>query len=148
MEPITTVLTGLALARSALNTAKEIINTGKDVKDVADAIGSIFEGQRQFQKKRFAGGLKNVAAEMIEAKNLENELYALSVQIDMTYGNGFFQSIKDEYNKRLREQKEQAIRDRIARRKKLQQIFLWGLLIAALGIVGVILFVIISRLRG
>lgn len=148
MEPISTVLTGLALAKQGIEFIKSNIETINDAKAIGEQLSNIFQGHNDFNKKRFKGGLKDVAIEMIEYKQQQEMLYELKMLLDFRFGNGFYDQIQAEYIKRQREQKEQERLARIAKRRRLQQIFMWGLLIAAFGIVGIILFVVVSQLRG
>ena len=148
MEPITTVLTGLALAKQGIEFIKSNLDTINDAKAIGEQLSNIFQGHQQFNKQRFNGGLKDVAIEMIEYKQQEEMLYELKMLLDFRFGNGFYDQVQAEYIKRQREQKELDRLARIAKRKRLEKIFLGGLLIAAFGIVGVILTVIIAQLRG
>ena len=148
MEPVTTVLTGLALAKQGIEFIKSNLDTLNDAKAIGEQLSNIFTGHQQFNKKRFGGGLKDVAIEMIEFKQQEEQLYELKIMLDNRFGHGFYETIQKEYQRRLKEEKEQAARDRVRKRKQIEQVLIWGLVIAAFGIAGVILFFIIQNLRG
>ena len=141
MDPAS-ILTGLALARNAINFVKENLDSANDAKAIGEQIFNIFKGHQEFQKKRFSGGIKDVATEMIELKIQEQQMYDLSVQVDMRFGNGFFQSIRDEYNRRVKAQKEQDRLDRIARRKQMRDAVVWAGVLSIFGITGLVAFMV------
>lgn len=148
MEPVTTVLTGLALAKQGIDFIKSNLDTINDAKAIGEQLSNIFTGHQEFNKKRFSGGLKDVAIEMIEYKQQQEMLYELKMMLDLRFGNGFYDQIQAEYQKRLREQKELERQEKIRKAKKIEQITIGGLLIAALGIVGVVLWFVVNKLRG
>jgi hypothetical protein len=123
MEPISTALTGLALARSGIAFIKENINSVQDAAQIGQQLASIFQGFDEFNKERYSQktGFKDVASEMIEYKNLQNELYALKVQINMTYGHGFYESIVAERKRRIEERDEKIRKARIKRRREIEE---------------------------
>lgn len=124
MEPISAALTGLALARSGINFIKENIDSAKSAVEMGQQLSSIFQGFDDFNKQRYSQntGFKDVATEMIEYKNLQNELYALKVQINMTYGHGFYESIVAERKKRIEERDEKLRLARIRKRKETEEV--------------------------
>ena len=124
MEPISAALTGLALARSGINFIKENIDSAKSAVEMGQQLSSIFQGFDDFNKQRYSQntGFKDVATEMIEYKNLQNELYALKVQINMTYGHGFYESIVVERKKRIEERDEKLRLARIRKRKETEEV--------------------------
>lgn len=148
MEPVTTVLTGLALAKQGIDFIKSNLDTINDAKAIGEQLSNIFTGHQEFNKKRFSGGLKDVAIEMIEYKQQQEMLYELKMMLDLRFGNGFYDQIQAEYQKRLKEQKELERQEKIRKAKKIEQITIGGLLIAALGIVGVVLWFVVNKLRG
>jgi hypothetical protein len=148
VEPVTTVLTGLALAKQGIDFIKSNLDTINDAKAIGEQLSNIFTGHQEFNKKRFSGGLKDVAIEMIEYKQQQEMLYELKMMLDLRFGNGFYDQIQAEYQKRLREQKELERQEKIRKAKKIEQITIGGLLIAALGIAGVVLWFVVSKLRG
>lgn len=124
MEPISAALTGLALARSGINFIKENIDSAKSAVEIGQQLSSIFQGFDEFNKQRYSQktGFKDVATEMIEYKNLQNELYNLKVQINMTYGHGFYESIVAERKKRIEERDDKLRRARIRKRKETEEV--------------------------
>jgi len=146
MEPISTALTGLALARSGIAFIKENINSVQDAAQIGQQLASVFQGFDEFNKERYSQktGFKDVASEMIEYKNLQNSLYDLKVQINMTYGHGFYESIVAERKKRIEERDEKIRKARIKRRREIEeaQDILIKIFVTAgiIGIAGVMLF--------
>jgi hypothetical protein len=148
VEPVTTVLTGLALAKQGIDFIKSNLDTINDAKAIGEQLSNIFTGHQEFNKKRFSGGLKDVAIEMIEYKQQQEMLYELKMMLDLRFGNGFYDQIQAEYQKRLKEQKEIERQEKIKKAKRIEQATIGGLLIAALGIVGVVLWFVVNKLRG
>ncbi|BAQ90493.1 hypothetical protein [uncultured Mediterranean phage uvMED] len=124
MEPISTALTGLALARSGIAFIKENMNSVQDAAQIGQQLASVFQGFDEFNKERYGQktGFKDVASEMIEYKNLQNDLYNLKIQINMTYGHGFYESIVAERKKRIEEREERIRQERIRRRKEMEEV--------------------------
>jgi hypothetical protein len=124
MEPISTALTGLALARSGIAFIKENMNSVQDAAQIGQQLASVFQGFDEFNKERYGQktGFKDVASEMIEYKNLQNDLYNLKIQINMTYGHGFYESIVAERKKRIEEREEKNKQERIRRRKEIEEV--------------------------
>jgi hypothetical protein len=148
VEPVTTVLTGLALAKQGIDFIKSNLDTINDAKAIGEQLSNIFTGHQEFNKKRFSGGLKDVAIEMIEYKQQQEMLYELKMMLDLRFGNGFYDQIQAEYQKRLKEQKELERQEKIRKAKRIEQATIGGLLIAALGIIGVVLWFVVNKLRG
>lgn len=148
VEPVTAVLSGLALARSSIAFIKENMDSLNDAAEIGRQLSNIFQGHQEFNKKRFSGGFNDVAIEMIEYKQQQEALYELQLLLDFRFGNGFYSQIQQEYQRRLKEQKEQERLDKIRRRKKVEKVLMGSLLMAAFGVFGVIMFVIILQIRG
>ena len=147
MEPVTTVLTGLALAKQGIDFIKSNLDTINDAKAIGEQLSNIFTGHQEFNKKRFSGGLKDVAIEMIEYKQQQEMLYELKMMLDLRFGNGFYDQIQAEYQKRLREQKELERVQRINKRKQVERTILGTLIFAALGIVATIIVIVINQIK-
>ena len=120
------VLTGLALVRSGVDFIKQNINTAKDIGEMADAIDNLFEGRDQAHAaKRNAKKThshKEVAHEIIDAKLAEEELDTMRQLIDARFGHGTWASIVTLRAQRIHEQKQAEKAERIARRKRREQI--------------------------
>lgn len=147
MEPISTALAGLQLARSAVNFIKENLETVNDAKQIGEQLSNIFKGHSEFNRKRFRGEIKDVASELIEMKLQQEQLSELRQMVNMRWGHGFYEEIQKEYNKRIREEREHQKRLRLQKRKRVEHIIIGGALIGALGIVGAIMWVAIIQLR-
>jgi hypothetical protein len=122
MEPITTVLTGIALVKQSVEFIKSNIETVKDIGEIAEAIDGLFAGEQQVQKERFGNksiiaSHKSVASDIIDAKLAQEKLYEMSMLIDLRFGNGTWQQIVNERAKRIQEEKKAE-----AERKKQEQI--------------------------
>lgn len=110
MEPITTVLTGIALVKQSVEFIKSNIETVKDIGEIAEAIDGLFAGEQQVQKERFGNksiiaSHKSVASDIIDAKLAQEKLYEMSMLIDLRFGNGTWQQIVNERAKRIQEEK-------------------------------------------
>jgi hypothetical protein len=147
VEPVTTVLTGLALAKQGIDFIKSNLDTINDAKAIGEQLSNIFIGHQEFNKKRFSGGLKDVAIEMIEYKQQQEMLYELKMMLDLRFGNGFYDQIQAEYQKRLKEQKELERVQQINKRKQVERTILGTLIFAALGIVATIIVIVINQIK-
>jgi len=110
VEPISATLTGIALARQGFEFLKNAKEGMSDAQQIGQALTSIFEGHRQFNEKRYsksAISFGDVASEEIEYRNMLEDLDELRVLINRRYGHGTFEKIKQDYQERVREQKEQ-----------------------------------------
>ena len=76
VEPVTAVLTGIALVKQATSFIKENINTVQDISGVAKQIDQMFTGQQEINKERNRVanstanelGLSSVTQSIIDAK--------------------------------------------------------------------------------
>ena len=123
------VLVGIQLVKQSVAFIKDNINTCKDISEIAGSIDGLFEGKKQVDKKRNKRsglsvgeqfGVKSVASEIIDAKLAAEQLYEISVLIDMRFGNGTWQTILTERNKRIEAAKE-ARKEQIRVRRKQQE---------------------------
>jgi len=124
MEPISTALTGIALARQGISFIKENIDSLNDAKAIGSQIIKVFEGHKQFNTERYNGTLsmKEVAEQRIEMKQQQEELYRLKMLLDVRFGHGFYDGIQTEYQQQLREREEkkkEARRAAIRRRNEI-----------------------------
>lgn len=146
VEPISAVLTGIALVKQSVEFIKSNIETVKDIGEIAGAIDGLFAGEQQVQKERFSGkGIiashKSVASDIIDAKLAQEQLYEMSVLIDMRFGNGTWQQIVNERAKRIQEEKaaiaEQKRKAQI-KAQHLQEVLIKIGVILGLGILGIL----------
>jgi hypothetical protein len=124
MEPISTALTGLALARSGIAFIKENINTVQDAAQIGQQLASVFEGFDQFNKERYAPkiGFKDVADEMIQYRILQEQMQSLKLEINLRFGHGFYESIVAERKRRIEEREEKIKRERARKRREIQEV--------------------------
>ncbi len=127
MEPISTVLAGFALFKSAVDGIKSAIGTANDVSEIAGYIDNLFEGEKQVQQKRNKRsgvgvgdqfGVGNVAREIIDAKLAQEQMQEIASMVDMRFGPGTWRSIVDERARRIQEAREQAA---IAKREQMRK---------------------------
>ena len=120
------VLAGISLVKASVEFIKSNIDTAKDIGEIAGAVDDLFKGQDEVEKKRSkkAGlgvgdqlGIKHVAQEVIDARLAQEAMQEMRNMIDMRFGPGTWQTILDERQKRIREEKE-----RIAALKKEEQL--------------------------
>lgn len=147
MEPVSTVLTGLALARQAISFVKENLDSLDDAAEIAGRVGQILEGHHQYNKKRFTPSLRDSLQDAVEWKLQQEELYNLSVALDLRLGNGFYANVVQQHQEKLKRLVEEERIARIKRRKKVEQAMIGGALIGALGLAGFLIFIIIMAVR-
>lgn len=140
MEPVSTVLTGLALAKSAIGFIKENLETLDDAKAIGEQLANIFKGHKEFNKERYSGGpsIKQVAIQKIEYQQQQESLYELKMLLDLRFGHGFYDGVLKEFQDQERvykeEQKKKSIR-RIQQHKQNVQI-LQGVSLAMAIVIG------------
>ena len=125
------VLTGIALVKQSVDFIKSNISTAQDIGAIAKQIDDLFEGKKQIDRKRNKKsgmsvgqqlGVSSVASEIIDAKLAAEQLYEISILVDMRFGNGTWASIIAERNKRIQEAKEAAKKEARERAEKNQEI--------------------------
>ena len=130
VEPVTAVLTGIALVKQATSFIKDNINTVNDISGIAKQIDQMFEGQQQINKERSKQanstanelGLSNVADSIINAKLAQERIAEIRTLINYRFpvssGPSTWDQILLERTRRIEERK-QAIQK--AKAKKLKQ---------------------------
>ena len=137
VEPVTTIIGGLAAARSAIDFLKQNVDAFNDAKTIGQQIGQILQGHDEFNKARYDSkvaaklGIKDVASDMIEMKLQQEELYQLRLIVNNRFGSTFYDDILKERERRIHEQKEAIKKAKAAQLKKRQELI--GIL-KALGI--------------
>jgi hypothetical protein len=136
MEPITTVLTGIALVKQSVDFIKSNIETVKDIGQIAGSIEALLNGEQEIQKSRFSkksiiSQTKDAASSVIDAKLAQEAMQEMRFLVDFRFGVGTWQSIIDERARRLSEEREIAeeerkekLRRKTKLKKTLQNIFL------------------------
>ena len=128
VEPVTTIIGGLAAARSAIDFLKQNVDAFNDAKTIGQQIGQILQGHDEFNKARYDSkmaaklGIKDVASDMIEMKLQQEELYQLRLIVNNRFGSTFYDDILKERERRIHEQKEAEKRARAAQLKKRQEL--------------------------
>ena len=153
VEPVTAVLTGIALVKQATSFIKENINTVQDISGIAKQIDQLFEGQQQIQKERNKQanstanelGLSSVADSIIQSKLAQEQINEIRALINYRFPTSQPPSTWDliimERKRRIEERKK-AIREARAKQLKKQQEIMeyvkYGLIaIVSLAFVGV-----------
>ena len=128
VEPVTTIIGGLAAARSAIDFLKQNVDAFNDAKTIDQQIGQILQGHDEFNKARYDTkmqaklGIKDVASDMIEMKLQQEELYQLRLIVNNRFGSRFYDDILKEREKRIHDKKEAEKRARAAQLKKRQEL--------------------------
>ena len=158
MEPISTALAGIALFKSAVDGIKGAIGTANDVGEIAGFIDSLFEGEKQVQKKRNKKsgvgvgdqfGIKSVAQEIIDAKIAKEQMQEIASMVDMRFGHGTWAGIVAERARRIQEAKEAAAaakREQRRKQKEPEENIKMGLMIVGVltATIGLFIFLMVS----
>jgi glycerol uptake facilitator-like aquaporin len=132
MEPVSTVLTGIALLKSSVDFIKSNISTAQDIGQIAGQIDAMFTGQKQVQeasnKKTGMGladqfGVQSVAKEMIDAKLAAEQVAEVARMVDFRFGHGTWAAILAERQKRIQQAKEAQAAQRKIERERQQEMF-------------------------
>jgi len=146
VEPVSAVLTGIALVTKSVEFVKKNISTCQDIGELIGHVENAFEGQKKVIKDRERSGAdpfstKEVAKEIIDAKLAQEQLYVMKQLIDARFGHGTWSYILEERKKRI-EKRKQAIKEARAKAHKKQQEIMeyvkWGFIaIASIAFIGV-----------
>ena len=125
VEPVTAVLTGIALVKKSVDFIKTNIATAQDVGDIIGHVDKALNGQQQVIKDRDSKNLdhfatENVAKEIIDAKLAQEQLYEMKQLIDHRFGHGTWSYILEERKKRIDKHK-QAVKEAKAKKLKKQK---------------------------
>jgi hypothetical protein len=147
VEPVTAVLTGIALVKKSVDFIKTNIGTAQDIGDIIGHVDKALNGQQQVIKDRDSKNVdhfavENVAKEVIDAKLAQEQLYEMKQLIDHRFGHGTWSFILEERKKRLDKQK-QAIKEAKAKKLKKQKEMYDMIRMVMIGI-AVILFVAVA----
>ena len=121
VEPVTTVLTGIALVTKSVEFIKSNIQTAQDIGQFVGAIDDAFKGEKDCIKSREGKDLfatENIAQEIIDAKLAREHLYEMKQLINHRFGHGTWAGIIAERAKRSQEEREIAA---AVKRKKIQE---------------------------
>ena len=156
VEPVTTVLTGIALVTKSVEFIKSNIQTAQDIGQFVGAIENAFEGEKQCLKARDKKGAdpfatENVAQEIIDAKLAREHLNEMKNLINLRFGPNTWQEILTERKRRI-DAKKQAIKEERARRQKqaeeIGEIIKWGGIgLTLIGFVALVIYVMIILMK-
>ena len=147
------VLAGIALVSSAVKGIKSAIDTAKDIKDIAGSIDELMTGVEQCQKKakvkqrsgkagkwqnylrlRFSSveetgdgtSIQEIAAEVIEQKHAERELWQMQLLINKKFGANTWNDIIIMRKQRIEELEKKRHKLRyLAREKAAKTAAMW-----------------------
>ena len=134
VEPVTAILSGIALVKSATSFIKDNINTVNDISDIAKQIDQVFEGQQQIHKERNRQanstandlGLSNVADSIIQSKLADERISEIRTLINYRFPTSKPPSTWDliimERKRRIEERKQAIKKEKAKRLKKRQEI--------------------------
>lgn len=155
VEPVTTIIGGLAAARSAINFLKENVDAFNDARTIGQQIGQILQGHDEFNKARYDTkmqaklGIKDVASDMIEMKLQQEELYQLRLIVNNRFGSTFYDDILKERERRIHEQKEAIKKAKAAQLRKRQELIgilkAFGIAISIILTLGAVLLLIFTK---
>lgn len=111
MEPVSAILTGMALVKQSVDFVKSNIETIQDVGQIAGLVNNALDGEKQIQKARFGdksmiGQSRDAATAVIDAKLAQEALDELKILVDNRFGYGTWRQIVEERARMLREEKE------------------------------------------
>ena len=127
VEPVTAVLTGIALVKKSVDFIKQNIETCNDIGDIIGHIDKAMTGEQQVIKARDKSGadpfaIGTVAQEIIDAKLAREQINEIRTLVNYRFGPGTWEFILQERKKRIDAQKQAIKEARAAKLKKQQQI--------------------------
>ena len=148
VEPVTAVLTGIALVKKSVDFVKQQIETCNDIGDIIGHIDKAMTGEQQVIKARDKSGadpfaVGTVAQEIIDAKLAREHINELRTLVNYRFGPGTWEFILQERKKRIDAQK-QAIKEekarRLKKRQEIEEYIKYGLItVATIAFIGVAL---------
>jgi len=123
VEPVTAVLTGIALVKKSVDFIKTNISTAQDIGDIIGHVDKALSGQQDVIKARDKANVdhfavENVAKEVIDAKLAQEQLYEMKQLINLRFGHGTWEFILEERKKRLDKRKKSHKRSKSQSTKK------------------------------
>ena len=159
-------LAGIALAKAAVSGVKSMIDTAKGVNDIAHHLDDLFKGHEQIHSKQVKKGnkewntylvgkfkdesedvgvsLSDVTAEVIEQKQIEEQMKAMKNMLNKRFGFDTWDEILELRKKRIEEVAERKKRqiNKVRESQEKSKKF-WGKLLLETGkIVGIVVFVL------
>ena len=149
VEPVSAVLTGIALVTKSVEFVKKNISTCQDIGELIGHVEDAFEGQKKVIKDRekkgadpFETDTKKIAQEIINAKLAQEHLYTLKQLINARFGYGTWEYILEERKKRI-DKRKQAIKEAKAKKMKKQKEMYDMIRMVMIGI-AIMLFVVVA----
>ena len=147
VEPVSAVLTGIALVKKSVDFIKSNISTAQDIGDIIGHVDKALNGQQEVIKARDKANIdlfavENVAKEVIDAKLAQEHLYEMKQLINLRFGHGTWEYILEERKKRI-DKKKQAIKEAKAKKIKKQKEMYDMIRMVMIGL-AVILFVVVA----
>ena len=139
VEPVSAVLTGIALVTKSVEFVKKNISTCQDIGELISHVENAFEGQKKVIKEREKSGAdpfstQEVAKEVINARLAQEALYEMKQLINLRFGHGTWEYILEERKKRI-DKRKKAIKEARAKAHKKQQEIIeyvkWGFIAIA-----------------
>ena len=126
-EPVTAILTGIALVKKSVDFIKSNISTAQDIGDIINHVDNALNGQQEAIKERDKSGAdpfatENIAKEVINARLAQEHLNEMKQLIDLRFGHGTWSYILELRKKRLDAKKEAIKKEKARRLKKRQEI--------------------------
>ena len=126
-EPVTAILTGIALVKKSVDFIKTNISTAQDIGDIINHVDNALNGQQEAIKEREKSGAdpfatENIAKEVINARLAQEHLNEMKQLIDLRFGHGTWSYILELRKKRLDAKKEAIKKEKARRLKKRQEI--------------------------
>lgn len=127
VEPVSAVLTGIALVKKSVDFIKSNINTAQDIGDIISHVDNALNGQQEAIKERERKGsdpfaTENIAKEVIDVRLAQEQLNEMKQLIDLRFGHGTWSYILELRKKRLDAKKEAIKKEKARRLKKRQEI--------------------------
>ena len=147
VEPVSAILTGIALVTKSVDFVKKNISTVQDIGELVNHVEKAFEGQNQVIKEREKAGsdiysTENVAKSVINARLAEESLYTMKMLIDARFGHGTWAYILKERKRRIDERK-QAVKEAKAKAYKKRQEMMDNLRMVSIGIFVIIFMCVV-----
>jgi len=125
VEPVTAILSGIALVKKSVDFVKSNISTCQDIGDIIGHVDDALNGQQQTIKEREKKGadpfaVENVAQEVIDVKLAQERLYECKQLINLRFGHGTWEYILEERKKRI-DAKKKAIKIAKAKARQKQE---------------------------
>ena len=129
VEPITAVLSGIALVKSATSFIKDNISTCQDIGGIAKQIDDLFTGQQEIEKQRIKDqsnikdqlGISTVAQSVIDAKLAREEMNEIRNLVNLRFGPNTWQEILTERKRRIdavKENKKKLMQAKLKRQRE------------------------------